>query len=134
MDLTESELQEHRRERLAAWLKANGGAKRVCESQGLPKSVQSYISQVRGGFVFGQRAARNLEQKLGMRPHYLDEPDSGALTESATDASPEVSVLVSQITRIKDPQMRFRASLAAMNAVAAVLQGHSPAPTDGHPT
>lgn len=67
--MTEDETQTIRRLALSAWLKENGGARASCRKQGLGKSVESHISQIVRGYSFGARAARNLENKLGI-PHF----------------------------------------------------------------
>jgi hypothetical protein len=72
--MTEDEVQSIRRQRLAAWLEVNGGPGAACRRKGLPKSVESHISQILGGYSFGARAARNLETKLGIQAGAL-EPD-----------------------------------------------------------
>lgn len=82
--MEEDELQNVRRQRLADWLKANGGAHVVCERRGLSRSVESHISQILGGYSFASRAARSMEKKLGMDPGALDQSHAtAALTLSA---------------------------------------------------
>lgn len=68
-----SDIQQKRRDRLAAWLERNGGAAAVSRRLHLSVSTGSHISQVIGGHSFGERAARNMEEKLGMPPRYLDQ-------------------------------------------------------------
>ena len=78
--MSEDQLQELRRKRLAEWLKSQGGARRVCEKYNLGKKVESHISYIVNGYSFGGRAARNIEAKLRMDEGYLDgEPKQNLL-------------------------------------------------------
>lgn len=72
MDLTDQE-QERRRERLRQWVSQRGGHASVIRQQGLTPAQASYLSQVMNGYSFGSRAARGMEQRLGMPPKWLDQ-------------------------------------------------------------
>ena len=82
--MNEDQTQNFRRLALAAWLKANGGARQACVKKGLGKSVESHISQILRGYSFGARAARNLETKLGI-PHRLLDTVPFGTEESSPD-------------------------------------------------
>ena len=75
--MNEDQTQNFRRLALAAWIKANGGARQACVKKGLGKSVESHISQILRGYSFGARAARNLELKLGIPHRLLDQVPPG---------------------------------------------------------
>ena len=75
--VNEDQTQNFRRLALAAWIKANGGARQACVKKGLGKSVESHISQILRGYSFGARAARNLELKLGIPHRLLDQVSRG---------------------------------------------------------
>lgn len=73
MGVTETDkLQDTRRELLSAWIKDHGGAAAVARDRHLKGSAPSYLSQLMGGYSFGEKAARSWEKKLGMPVLYLD--------------------------------------------------------------
>lgn len=84
MDETDHE-QERRRVVLRAWIKANGGHAAVVEKRRLTPSQASYLSQVVNGYSFASRAARNMEERLGMPAKHLDAPST------TTPAAPAVT-------------------------------------------
>ena len=89
--MNEDQTQNFRRLALAAWIKANGGARQACVKKGLGKSVESHISQILRGYSFGARAARNLEDKLGMPHRLLDQVPFGMGDSVPTDPSLNVA-------------------------------------------
>lgn len=129
--MDDDELQALRRQRLKAWIDANGGAHAVCARKGLKRSAESYISQVINGHGFSGKGARNMEKRLGMDAGYLD----GAPTNA--QPAPELSVFAMQLAkmydRITDEVERTIAYNAAMGEILKVLREHEPPPT-GKPT
>ncbi len=124
--MDEESLQAHRRSRLIAWIDAKGGASKLVELRGLPRSVLSHISQIKGGFVFGQRAARNMEKKLGMPIGYLDfdaANPSGSTAEFSTYARELAGYFDDMVRPVKVEQVR--AFNAATEAIAAVARQHA---------
>jgi hypothetical protein len=71
MDM-ETRTQDRRRHRLSLWLEKNGGPRAACEAAGAARSVESRISNILHGEVFGSRGARSLERKLLIPEGYLD--------------------------------------------------------------
>ncbi len=68
MDATDEE-QERRRVRLREWLRARGGHAEVVRARNMTGSQASFLSQVVNGYSFGSRAARSMEERLGMPPN-----------------------------------------------------------------
>lgn len=68
------DMQDTRRLNLFEWIDANGGAAIVASQYRLGKSAQSFLSQLKGGYTFGEKAARNMEAKLHLPQGYLDRP------------------------------------------------------------
>lgn len=59
------------------------------EGQSIPKKDRSFISQLRKGATFGERAARRIEQDYGMPSFYLDsDPELEALIVSSISTTP----------------------------------------------
>lgn len=59
------------------------------EGQSIPKKDRSFISQLRKGATFGERAARRIEQDYGMPSFYLDsDPELEALIISSISTTP----------------------------------------------
>ena len=83
----EDQLQQHRRERLQAWLDDHGGLAKVVESRSLKVSYQGYLSAVTNGYSFGGRAARKCEDRLGMPSGWLDVTAAAAVPEKADVSS-----------------------------------------------
>lgn len=127
--MDETDLQVIRRNRLADWLDANGGTRNVCERRKLARSVESHISQIINGYSFGPRAARNMEQKLGLDIGYLD---GGTPAAPPPDLSPFAIELGKLFDRITDRIERTIAYNAATEAILKVLQEHEP-PPNGKP-
>lgn len=117
-------LQASRRTRLADWLKANGGPRAVCLRRGLKKSTESYISQLLSGETFGQKAARNMEFKLGMDAGYLDDAGETA----ATSLSPQALALGQLFDELTDRVDRARAWNAASAEILRVIRQPASAP------
>ena len=120
--MDETQLQEYRRKRLADWVKKRGGAKAVCEKRNLPKSVQSYISQIVGGYSIGPRAARTMEQKLGMDARFLDDVEN----EKISHLSPMAFELAQLFDEVLPPDRQKRS--LAYNALSAVIMEMSASP------
>lgn len=72
VDLTDQD-EERRRERLRAWVRDAGGHAVVVRKCGLTPAQASFLSQVINGYRFGERAARGMEQRLGLPQRYLDQ-------------------------------------------------------------
>lgn len=123
--MDESELQEFRRKRLAEWLKANGGAHAVCQRRKLKKSVESFISQVLKGETFGQKAARNMEFRLGMDIGYLDGPPR----TNPSSLSPQGMAIGLLFDAIKNEEVRSVAWTEAMNLLNDFVRSQEPALT-----
>lgn len=122
--MDESELQDFRRKRLADWLKENGGPSAVCQRRGLKKSVESHISQLLGGETFGQKAARNMEFKLGMDIGYLDGPRT-----DSSNLSPQAVAIGLMFDAIKDQELRSTAWTEAMNLLNGFVRSQEPSPS-----
>lgn len=108
MSVTETDkLQDTRRERLSGWIREHGGAAAVARDRHLKGSAPSYLSQLMGGYSFGEKAARSWEKKLGMPTLYLDggtaenhqfpEPQAGQMS-LAHDMSLSAFTLPPQLT------------------------------------
>jgi hypothetical protein len=125
--MDETELQALRRKRLADWLEMNGGAHNVCERRNLERKVESHISQIINGYSFGPRAARNMEEKLGLDAGYLDGPANDKSAASLSPFALELAKLYDQVTgRIA----RTVAYNSATQAILQVMREHGPEPTD----
>ena len=122
--MTEDQLQELRRKRLAGWLKSNGGARQVCEKHDLGKKVESHISQIVNGYSFGARAARNMEAKLRMDEGYLD----GEIKPGIV-LSPDALLLARWFDRLTDGNDRSEAYFTATEAIVRALDRHGLPPT-----
>ena len=118
--MSEDELHELRRKRLAGWLKLHGGARPVCVKYNLGKKVESYISQIVNGYTFGGRAARNMEAKLRMEEGYLDGEPKQNLAFS-TDAL----LLARWFDRLTDGKDRSEAYFTATEAIIRALDKHA---------
>ena len=70
--MTEDELQELRRSRLVELVERAGGAASLGRAKGLKRTWESQYAQIKGGGSFGSRAARNLEEKLGLPSMFFD--------------------------------------------------------------
>lgn len=125
--MDETELQDLRRSRLADWLRASGGAHAVCVRRGLPKSVESHISQIMGGLTFGQKAARNMEAKLGMDKGYLDGPRHTGPMPSAI--AMELAWLFDDIVNGMGPRERSVVYQAAQEAITRAPAPHAAQPS-----
>jgi hypothetical protein len=71
-------IQEIRRANLRIWF----------SERTVPANEKSYVSQLLGGFSFGERAARRLEKTYGMDANYLDRPPAveGDVAETAVSS------------------------------------------------
>jgi len=123
--MTEDQLQELRRKRLAGWLKSNGGARHVCEKYDLGRKVESHISQIVNGYSFGARAARNMEAKLRMEDGHLDGQSKQGLSLSA-----DALMLARWFDRLTDGKDRSEAYFTATEAIVRALDKHDLQPTD----
>lgn len=125
--MSEDEVQDLRRKRLADWIKANGGAHAICKKRDLGKKGESYISQLIGGYSFGSRAARNMEKKLGIEDGFLD----GQVKPSSNVASlsPDALMLARWFDRLTDGQDRSEAYFTATEAIVLALDKRDPQPT-----
>lgn len=85
--MTESELQDLRRQRLATWIADHDGVIKALKGRQYPDSYPSYISQILKGYSFGSRAARTCEERFGMPSLWLDTPEQTKL--SAKEISPQ---------------------------------------------
>ena len=89
--------QESRRNRLREWLAERGGSKACCVANGQGKNVETRISNVLHGEVFGSRGARAMERNLGMPDGYLDRSiDVATTTKEVVDAAPVPTGLSAQ--------------------------------------
>jgi len=122
--MDETELQEYRRQRLADWLKSNGGPHVACQRRGLGKNTESYISQVLGGITFGQRAARNMEAKLGLDKGYLD--DMGLPTTALSPMALELAKMFDVLTDQIDRTVAYN---AATEVILRLHAKHDPQPS-----
>jgi len=68
------DMHQTRRLNLFDWIEVNGGAALVASQYRLGKSAQSFLSQLKGGYTFGEKAARNMEARLHLPSGYLDRP------------------------------------------------------------
>lgn len=66
------DMHETRRLNLFDWIELNGGATAVAARYRLSKSMGSFLSQLKGGYSFGEKAARNMEARLHLPAGYLD--------------------------------------------------------------
>lgn len=66
------DMHETRRLNLFDWIEQHGGQTAVMRRHHLHKSLGSYLSQLKGGHVFGEKAARSWEDRLRMPSGYLD--------------------------------------------------------------
>lgn len=69
--------QERRRAALVAWIAKRGGHARVVGEFRLSTSQASYLSQIVNGYTFGEKAARNWEERLRLPPNWLDQTEVG---------------------------------------------------------
>jgi hypothetical protein len=67
------DIVETRRENLRRWVAENG----------TPPKEKSLFSQLKGHGSFGEKVARRIEQKYGMRAGYLDEPGAAVPTQKS---------------------------------------------------
>jgi len=124
--MDETELQALRRKRLSDWLEVNGGAHNVCERRKLERKVESHISQIINGYSFGPRAARNMEEKLGLESGYLD----GAVNDKTiATLSPFALELAKMFDQVTGQIPRTIAYNSATEAILKVLREHAPQPT-----
>lgn len=118
----EGGIQEQRKQRLAAWIEAKGGAAQVVRDRRLPSSQVSYISQLVGGYSFGERAARSMEQKLGMPAGYLDQSESDIDMQAMLAAYRELS---------PEARAKAQAFVAGLAAAATPLEKNVGVTRDG---
>lgn len=71
MDLTDLE-QENRRDILKRWVDEHGGHAEVVRRRKLTPAQASFLSQVINGYSFGARAARGMEERLGLPARFLE--------------------------------------------------------------
>lgn len=71
---------EHRRDRLRAWVEANGGQADVVRKYRLTTAQRSYLSQCLGDYDFREKSARNWERRFKLPPGYLDSRKQGGKT------------------------------------------------------
>lgn len=69
------EIQDHRRERLRAWIEQEGGHAAAVRKFALTESQASYLSQVLNGYSIAEKSARSWEDRLHMPRGYLDDRD-----------------------------------------------------------
>jgi hypothetical protein len=111
VDATDLE-QDVRRRRLREWVAAHGGHAAVVRDRKLTPSLASHLSQVMNGYSFGPRAARAMENRLGMSERWLDQP-LDAPTPAAAPASRPPSldaalpVVLDAIARLSGGQWRM---------------------------
>ena len=123
--MSEDQLQELRRKRLAGWLKSNGGARHVCEKYDLGRKVESHISQIVNGYSFGARAARNMETKLRIDAGHLD-----GETKQVMNLSADALMLARWFDRLTDGNDRADAYFTATEAIVRALDKRGLQPID----
>lgn len=74
--MAEDQIQNLRRDRLVAYVEGNGGITELMKRYGLERSVASLYSQHKGGYHFGEKAARKWEERLRLPKGYLDQAPS----------------------------------------------------------
>lgn len=126
MDATDAE-QQHRRDKLRAWVAANGGHAAVVEKRRLTPSQASYLSQVVNGYSFASRAARNMEARLGMPQRYLDSQDAFAPVTLQTSSDPPT--VAATLQRLGD--LLQEADPKTRDMVAQLLMRYAQDPADG---
>lgn len=113
-------MHETRRLNLFEWIDANGGAAIVASQYRLAKSAQSFLSQLRGGYTFGEKAARNMEARLHLPAGYLDRPrgQSPQVAENVRPFEPRL------VWPFRTPlEMVLRLPRAARDTIDGYLQG-----------
>lgn len=73
--MAEDDIQDVRRQRLIAFAQQHGSDSDFKARFGLKQSHMSFLSQIRSGYSFGEKAARNWEQRLRLVSGYLDQRD-----------------------------------------------------------
>lgn len=108
------DIQDHRRQRLAVWVASKGGHGAVVRDHKLSVSQASFLSQVINGYSFAERAARNMEQRLGMERGYLDGAE-----EDQPKPSDEEAALLAAFRALPHGSPARRELLAYVRGVAA---------------
>jgi hypothetical protein len=115
MDATDLE-QDRRREVLRAWVLANGGHQAVVSKRRLSPSQASYLSQVVNGYSFGPRAARAMEQRLGMPARHLEGADADHVAAAPEDLAGALDRVLDAVAGATDTQRDELAQVLALLA------------------
>lgn len=85
---------------LRRWLDDHGGPAKVILDRRLPRSQESYLSQLLNGYSFGSRAARNMESRLGMPLRYLEGSSSSGEPLAAREPMPILRPTLTQALEV----------------------------------
>jgi hypothetical protein len=121
--MNEEQRQTERRKRLAAWLEQAGGPHAAALAASAPQSVETQISRVLGGYVFGERAARSLELRLHIPVGHLDNfADQAPIVKPAKILSSSGFELGELLDLIPDKIIRAEAYSAALREILSRLR------------
>ena len=123
--LMEQELMEIRRANLRLYFaESKISIHQHCVNRGLSKSTESQISQIFQGGVFGDKAARSLERKLGMTLGILEHgtDEVRAAVKTGKTYPPEVESIALLFGMLPDEVARTVALQRASTAILDVLR------------
>jgi hypothetical protein len=130
-NMNEEQRQTQRRKRLAAWLEQAGGPHAAALAASAPQSVETQISRVLGGYVFGERAARSLELRLNIPVGHLDDfLDQALAVKPAKTLSASGFELGELLDLIPDRLIRAEAYSAALREILSRLRKSEQSTTD----